>query len=113
MYEQPDSELALCISEIGIPCSIDDLRKPNAQHVQKIFEYFAFILMNTTRDVVAPAMRAAADEIVGPEADRLYTSDTRDLMGLFVMLRKLLQEVCFDDINVGEKSMKVFLGENR
>jgi kinetochore protein Nuf2 len=81
------------VSEIGIPCTVEDLRKPKEQHVQKIFEYFAYILMNTTRDVVAPAMRAAAEELVGPEADRLYSSDTRDLMGLFIMLRKLLVEV--------------------
>jgi kinetochore protein Nuf2 len=60
-----------------------------------MFEYFAYILMNTTRDVVAPAMRAAAEELVGPEADRLFSADTRDLMGLFVMLRRLLSEVCF------------------
>jgi kinetochore protein Nuf2 len=60
-----------------------------------MFEYFAYILMNTTRDVVAPAMRAAAEELVGPEADRLFSADTRDLMGLFVMLRRLLSEVSF------------------
>jgi kinetochore protein Nuf2 len=77
-----------------VPCTVDDLRKPNPQHIQKMFEYFAYILMNTTRDVVAPAMRAAAEEIVGPEADRLFSADTRDLMGLFVMLRRLLSEVC-------------------
>jgi kinetochore protein Nuf2 len=58
-----------------------------------MFEYFAYILTNTTRDVVAPAMKAAAEELVGPEADRLFSADTRDLMGLFIMLRRLLQEV--------------------
>jgi hypothetical protein len=51
--------------------------------------------MNTTRDIVSPAMRAAAEELVGGDAERLYSADTRDLMGLFVMLRKLLMEVCF------------------
>lgn len=49
--------------------------------------------MNTTREVVAPAMRAAAEDMCGPEADRIFTSDTRDLMGFFVVLRKLLSEV--------------------
>jgi kinetochore protein Nuf2 len=58
-----------------------------------MFEYFAYILTNTTRDVVAPAMKAAAEELVGPEADRLFSADTRDLMGLFIMLRRLLSEV--------------------
>ena len=49
--------------------------------------------MNTTREVVAPAMKAAAEDMCGPEADRVFTSDTRDLMGFFVVLRKLLSEV--------------------
>lgn len=49
--------------------------------------------MNTTREVVAPAMRAAAEDMCGGDAERLYTSDTRDLMGFFVILRKLLREV--------------------
>jgi kinetochore protein Nuf2 len=59
-----------------------------------MFEFFAYIIMNTTRDVVSPAMRAAAEELVGPEAERLYTADTRDLMGLFITLRRLLIVVC-------------------
>jgi hypothetical protein len=53
--------------------------------------------MNTTREVVAPAMRAAAEDMCGGEAERLYTSDTRDLMAFFVILRKLLREVCVFD----------------
>ena len=58
--------------------------------------------MNTTRDVVSPAMRAAAEELVGPEAERLYSADTRDLMGLFVMLRKLLVECSIDDFTFAD-----------
>lgn len=49
--------------------------------------------MNTTRDVVAPAMKAAAEDLCGDEAERIFTADTRELMGFFVMLRKLLLEV--------------------
>jgi hypothetical protein len=49
--------------------------------------------MNTTRDVVAPAMRAAAEDTYGDDADRIFTSDTRDLVAFFVVLRKLLTEV--------------------
>lgn len=90
---QPDREIAGCISDIGINFSIADLQKPNPQQIQKVFEYFAEILMNTTRDVTSPAMRAAAEDLCGPEADRIFPSDTRDLMGFFVVLRKLLLEV--------------------
>jgi kinetochore protein Nuf2 len=91
---QPDREIAGCISDIGINFTIADLQKPNPQQIQKVFEWFAELLMNTTREVVAPAMKAAAEDMCGPEADRVFTSDTRDLMGFFVVLRKLLSEVC-------------------
>lgn len=49
--------------------------------------------MNTTREVVAPAMKAAAEDICGGDAERVFTSDTRDLMAFFVILKKLLREV--------------------
>jgi hypothetical protein len=90
---QPDHEIAGCISDIGISFSVSDLQKPNPQIIQKVFEWLAELLMNTTREVVAPAMRAAAEDMCGGEAERLYTSDTRDLMAFFVILRKLLREV--------------------
>ncbi|KAF2396678.1 kinetochore protein nuf2 [Trichodelitschia bisporula] len=96
-FMMPDTEIATCITEIGIPCTVPDLQKPVPQHIQKIFEYFAYILMNTSRDVVSPAMSAAAADIAGADADRLYSADTRDLMGLFVMLRGLLEKCSIDD----------------
>jgi kinetochore protein Nuf2 len=99
---QPDTEIATCISEIGIPFTIDDLRKPNPQFIQKLFEHFANILMDATRDTVAPAMRSAASDIVGPDADRLYAPDVRDLMGFFIMLRRLLVECNIDDFTFAD-----------
>ncbi|KAF2241019.1 kinetochore protein nuf2 [Trematosphaeria pertusa] len=93
----PDVEIAGCITDIGINFTVADLQKPNPQIIQKVFEWLAELLMNTTRDVVAPAMRAAADDVGGPEAERLFTSDTRDLMGFFVILRKLLRECGIHD----------------
>ncbi|KAF2031546.1 hypothetical protein EK21DRAFT_99700 [Setomelanomma holmii] len=89
----PDNEIAGCITDIGIKFSVADLQKPNPQIIQKVFEWLAELLMNTTREVVAPAMRAAAEDMCGGEAERIFTSDTRDLMGFFVILRKLLREV--------------------
>jgi len=66
--------------------------------------------MNTTREVVAPAMKAAAEDMCGPEADRIFTSDTRDLMGFFVVLRKLLSEVCIPHHHDRERQLtKEFL----
>jgi kinetochore protein Nuf2 len=78
-----------------IQFSVADLQRPNPQHIQRVFEWFAEVLMNCTREVVAPGMRAAAEELYGQDAERIFTSDTRDLMGFFVMLRRLLAEVSF------------------
>ncbi|KAF1950801.1 hypothetical protein CC80DRAFT_539363 [Byssothecium circinans] len=89
-----DKEIAGCISDIGVPFTVADLQKPNPQIIQKVFEWLAELLMNTTRDVVAPAMRAAAEDTCGGDAEQIFTSDTRDLMAFFVILRKLLREVC-------------------
>jgi len=90
---KPDREIAGCISDIGISFTVQDLQKPNPQQIQKVFEWFAELLMNTTREVVAPGMRAAAEDIGGDDADRIFTADTRELMGFFIMLRRLMQEV--------------------
>lgn len=94
---QPDREIAGCISDIGIPFTIQDLQKPNPQQIQKVFEWLAELLMNTTREVVAPAMKAAADDLAGDDPDRIFTADTRDLMGFFVTLRRLLLECGIKD----------------
>lgn len=73
--------------------TVADLQKPNPQQIQKIFEWLAEILLNTSRESVAPAMKAASEDICGPDADRIFTNDTRDLMGFFVVMRRLLREV--------------------
>ena len=76
-----------------MPFTVADLQKPNPQLIQMIFERLLKHLMNRTRENVAPVMRAAAEDICGGDAERLYPSDHRDLMGFFVLLRKLLREV--------------------
>ncbi|KAF2750193.1 hypothetical protein M011DRAFT_438112 [Sporormia fimetaria CBS 119925] len=92
-----DHDIAACITDIGINFTVQDLQKPNPQITQKVFEWLAELLMNTTREVVAPAMKAAAEDLYGPEADRIFTTDTRDLMGFFVILRRLLRECGIHD----------------
>lgn len=99
---QPDKEIAGCISDIGISFSVEDLRKPNPQQIQKVFEWFAELLTQTTRDVVAPAMRAAAEELYGDDADRIFTPDTRELMGFFAMMQKLLRECGIKDFTFSD-----------
>jgi kinetochore protein Nuf2 len=81
---------------------VEDLRKPNPQQIQKVFEWFAELLTNTTREVVAPAMRSAAEEAYGDDADRIFTADTRDLMGFFITLRRLLVECGVKDFTFSD-----------
>ena len=57
-----------------------------------VFEWFAELLMNTTKETVEPAMHAAAEDICSDYPD-IVPNDTRNLMGFFMMLRKLLAEV--------------------
>ncbi len=89
---QPDQEIAGCISDIGVPFSAQDLRNPNPQLIQKVFEWFAELLMNATRETVEPAMSAAALDVCG-EYHEIVPADTRNLMGFYVSLRKLLDQV--------------------
>ncbi|WEW60902.1 kinetochore-associated Ndc80 complex subunit nuf2 [Emydomyces testavorans] len=88
----PDKVIAGCINDIGISFTVADLLKPNPQQIQIIFEWFAEILMNVTRDTVEPAMRAAAEDICGDYAS-IIPPDSRNLMGFFVSLRKLMIQV--------------------
>lgn len=57
-----------------------------------VFEWFAELLMNMTRETVEPAMRAAADDLCGDYPD-IVPTDTRNLMGFFTSLRRLMMEV--------------------
>lgn len=95
---QPDSEIAGCISDIGVPFTAQDLQKPNPQQIQQIFEWFVELLMNTTRETVEPSMRAAAEDVCGEFVD-VVPAETRNLMGFYVSLRKLLLECGITDFN--------------
>lgn len=97
----PDPEIVGCISDIGIPFTVADLRKPNPMQVQQIFEWFAELLLNATRETVDPAMRAAAEDIAGDFAD-VIPPDTRNLMGFYVSLRKLLFECGITDFSFND-----------
>ncbi|KAI9880602.1 MAG: kinetochore-associated Ndc80 complex subunit nuf2 [Pleopsidium flavum] len=97
----PDREIAGCISDIGVPFSPADLQKPNPQQIQLVFEWFAELLMNTTRETVEPAMRAAAEDICGEYMD-IVPSDTRNLMGFYISLRKLLSECGIHDFSFSD-----------
>lgn len=88
----PDKEIAGCISDIGVPFTVADLQKPNPQQIQLVFEWFAELLMNATRETVEPAMRAAADDVCDKYAD-IVPVETRNLMGFYVSLRRLLIDV--------------------
>lgn len=88
---QSDKEIAGCINDVGVPFTVADLQKPNPLQIQMVFEWFAELLMNATRETVDPAMRAAAEDICG-EWMEIIPSETRNLMGFYVSLRKLLIE---------------------
>lgn len=97
----PDREIVGCITDIGINFTVADLQKPNPAHVQQIFEWFAELLLNATRETVEPPMRAAADDVCGEYSD-VIPADTRNLMGFYVSLRKLLFECGITDFTFND-----------
>ncbi|KAI9795673.1 MAG: kinetochore-associated Ndc80 complex subunit nuf2, partial [Piccolia ochrophora] len=94
----PDQEIAGCISDMGVPFSTADLQKPNPQQIQLVFEWIAELLMNATHETIQPAMRAAADDVCGEYMD-IVPVDTRNLMGFYISLRKLLLECGIKDFS--------------
>ncbi|PHH64382.1 hypothetical protein CDD81_4603 [Ophiocordyceps australis] len=110
---QPD-EIVGCIRDIGINFSRADLEKPNPAQVQQIFERFAELLLNTTRGTVGPAMRAAAQDVCGEYAEVMPT-DTRDLLGFYGQLRRLMLDCGIKDFSFNdlfkptpERMVKIF-----
>ncbi|KAI1002004.1 putative kinetochore protein nuf2 [Podosphaera aphanis] len=93
-----DKEIVGCISDIGVPFTVADLQKPNPLQIQMIFEWFAELLINATRETLDPAMRSAAEDICG-EFEEIIPSETRNLMAFFVSLRKLLIECGIADFS--------------
>ena len=63
-----------------------------------IFEWFAELLMSATRETVDPAMRAAAEDVCGEYMD-IIPSETRNLMGFYISLRKLVIECGITDFS--------------
>jgi hypothetical protein len=60
--------------------------------------------MNTTRETIDPAMRAAAQDICGDYSD-IVPNDTRNLMGFFVSLRRLMMEVLLYPLRNGWRNV--------
>ncbi|KAJ5778460.1 kinetochore protein nuf2 [Penicillium odoratum] len=88
----PDKEIVGCINDIGIPLNTADLANPKPQHIQIVFERFAELLMNVTRETVEPGMHAATDEVCGDYLD-IFPKETRNLMGLLISIQRLPSEV--------------------
>ncbi|KAI4143562.1 MAG: hypothetical protein LQ340_006959, partial [Diploschistes diacapsis] len=86
-----DREIAGCISDVGMPgFGVEDLQQPAPALIQRVFEWFAELLTNTTRETVEPAMREAARDVCGDDMLDLVPPDARNLLGFFASLRKIL-----------------------
>ena len=66
-----------------------------------VFEHLGELLMNTTRDSIDPAMRAAAEDVCS-EHSEIIPLETRMLMGFFVSLRRMLVECGVQDFSFND-----------
>ena len=58
-----NSDIVLCMQELGVPFSEEDLQKPTPQRMQMVYEAFADILMGYTRETFDANVRACAAEV--------------------------------------------------
>ena len=58
-----NSDIVLCMQELGVPFSEEDLLKPTPQRMQMVYEAFADILMGYTRETFDANVRACSNEV--------------------------------------------------
>jgi len=58
-----NSDIILCLQELSIPFSDEDLQKPTPQRMQMVYEAFADILMGYTRESFDANVRACGNEV--------------------------------------------------
>lgn len=93
-----DFEIADCITELGVPFQLDDLKKPSASTIQRVFEMFADVLMGVRKETVEPILRAATDELEYPET----LQDAQMLMAFYVSLGTLMLECGIEDFTISD-----------
>ncbi|PUU77494.1 Nuf2 family-domain-containing protein [Tuber borchii] len=94
-----DNELVDCISELGIPFQMEDLKKPSPQKIQLVFEMFADLLMGVRKETVEPVLNAAAQQVLEfPETQ----TDSHTLMAFYVSLSQLMLECGIEDFTFND-----------
>jgi hypothetical protein len=58
-----NSDIVLCMNELGVSFSEEDLQKPTPQRMQMVYEAFSDILMGYTRENFDSNVRACANEV--------------------------------------------------
>ena len=72
-----NSDIVLCMQELSVPFSEEDLQKPTPQRMQMVYEAFADILMGYTRESFDSSVRACANEVENFVLHPLNTADDR------------------------------------
>ncbi|PWW79994.1 hypothetical protein C7212DRAFT_355950 [Tuber magnatum] len=94
-----DNELVDCISELGIPFQMEDLKKPSPQKIQLVFEMFADLLMGVRKETIEPVLNAAAQQVLEfPETQ----TDSHTLMAFYVSLSQLMLECGIEDLTFND-----------
>jgi len=97
--KQKDNELVDCISELGIPFQMEDLKKPSTQKIQLVFEMFADLLMGVRKETIEPVLNAAAEQVLEfPETQ----TDSHMLMAFYVSLSQLMLECGIEDFTFND-----------
>ena len=86
-----NSDIVLCMNELGVSFSEEDLQKPTPQRMQMVYEAFSDILMGYTRENFDSNVRACANEVenfvcsLNPLTQDIY----QDSIGLMTFHKQL------------------------
>ena len=106
-----NSDILLCMQELSIPFSDEDLQKPTPQRMQMVYEAFADILMGYTRESFDANVRACANEVENfvPPSIRPHSDIDIGHLSRFNRTHDVSQAIVFSFFIPGRLTFRVIL----
>ncbi|BFZ56594.1 SUMO conjugating enzyme Hus5 [Savitreella phatthalungensis] len=96
----PD-EILQCMTELGIPLTLDDLQKPSASKMQVVYTAFADIIMGVTKDYFDASIASCEAAQDSPDHFDIY-ADSLLLVIFYQHLHVLMKEVGFPEFALSD-----------
>ncbi|KAL7269753.1 kinetochore-associated Ndc80 complex subunit nuf2 [Rhizina undulata] len=95
---KPEEEIVSCITALGVPFQLEELRKPYPQKIQSIFEMFAETAMGIRKESALLVLLAGSAEFEFPDTHK----DSLLIASFFGTLQKLMLACEVDDFSMAD-----------